>query len=338
MLILIILVVSLLLLSGVCSMLEAAILSLPHIKARILFEQKRKGANALIKIKENIYQAVATIVILNNSINIIGSIFIGQRVMGLFGSKWLGVAAAVITFMIIVISEVIPKTIGEHYKVSISLSSAKALLGIIWLFKPIVGILSLVTNYFRGKSNLLKVSEEEIKIMLRLGAAAGTVEIDEETLCNRVFKLNDLKARQMMKPIETIFALEAGKTLAELKDAVITSPYSRIAIYENDISNIVGICQQRTLLKEMALDRYLSKIKEFISMPIFVDENEQADKLLEKFQVYHQHLFIVQDSKKQNIGILSMEDVMEELFGEIYDEREKQLLKTSGEQDDTKNR
>ena len=91
---------------------------------------------------------------------------------------------------------------------------------------------------------------------------------------------------------------------------------------EMNISNIVGLCQQRTLLKEIAKDNYAAKVGDFISRSIFVDENEKADKLLEKFQAYHQHLFIVQNSKKQNIGILTMEDVLEELFGEIYDERD----------------
>ena len=240
----------------------------------------------------------------------------------LFGSRWLGIASAVITFAIIIIAEVIPKTIGEHYKVRVSLISAKPLRGLIWLLSPIVGILILTTNPFKKGSRLPRVTEDEIKIMLSLGRTAGTVEIDEETLCNRVFKLNDLKAFQMMRPIDNIYALEAGKSLAEVKEEIINSPYSRIAVYERDVSNIIGICQQRGLLREIAKDNYDAKIKEFMSRPIFVVEDEKADKLLEKFQGYHQHLFIVQNSKRQNIGILTMEDVLEELFGEIYDERE----------------
>lgn len=319
---LIILIISLLFVSGICSMVEAAILSLPLVKARILFEQKRKSSKTLLFIKENIHLAVATIVILNNAVNIIGSIFVGQRVTHIFGSHWLGIASAVLTLAIIIISEVIPKTIGEQYKVRISLVSAKPLHGLIWLFRPLVGVLVLATNPFKSKSKLPKVTEEEIKIMLRLGRAVGTIETDEETLCNRVFKLNDVKASQMMKPIENIYVLQADKPLSEIKEMVINSPYSRVAVYKKDSCDIVGICQQRGLLREIAKDNYGAKVKDFMSRPIFVDENEKADKLLEKFQAYHQHLFIVRNSKKQNIGILTMEDVLEELFGEIYDERE----------------
>ncbi len=320
---LIILVIGVLLVSGLCSMTEAAILSLPLVKTRILFDQKRKGAKDLLIIKENIHSAIATIVVLNNSVNIVGSIFVGRQALSLFGNEWLGLVSAVITFLIIVISEVIPKTIGEHYKVMVSLSSAKILRSIMFLFKPMIQILIVMTSIFRKGPIAPKVTEEEIKAMLRLGRDAGTVEVDEEKLCNKVFKLNDVRASHIMKPIDQIYALPAEGTLTEIRDSILNSKHSRIAVYDKDVSKIIGIAQQRILLKEIAKDNYEAKVKDFMTRPIFVNENEKADDLLSKFQAYHQHLFIVQDKEGRNVGIVSMEDVLEELFGEIYDERDK---------------
>ena len=320
---LIILVIGVLLVSGLCSMTEAAILSLPLVKTRILFDQKRRGAKDLLIIKENIHSAIATIVVLNNSVNIVGSIFVGRQALSLFGNEWLGLVSAVITFLIIVISEVIPKTIGEHYKVMVSLSSAKILRSIMFLFKPMIQILIVMTSIFRKGPIAPKVTEEEIKAMLRLGRDAGTVEVDEEKLCNKVFKLNDVRASHIMKPIDQIYALPAEGTLAEIRDSILNSKHSRIAVYDKNVSKIVGIAQQRILLREIAKDNYGVKIKDFMTRPIFVNENEKADDLLTKFQAYHQHLFIVQDKEGKNIGIVSMEDVLEELFGEIYDEKDK---------------
>lgn len=320
---LVILLIGVLLASGLCSMVEAAILSLPFVKARILLDQKRKGAKDLFFIKENINSAIASIVVLNNSVNIVGSIFVGQKVLRLFGNEWLGIASAIVTFLIIVISEVIPKTVGEHYKVSISLASSKLLRFIMWILRPLVLTLILFTNLFYKKSNAPKVTEEEIKAMLKLGRDAGTVEVDEENLCNKVFKLNDLRAIHIMKPIDNIYALPADQKLIDIKDSILNSQHSRIAVYEKDISKIVGIVQQRVLLREIARDNYEAAVRDFMSMPVFVSENEKADDLLGKFQAYHQHLFIVQDKSKKNIGIVSMEDVLEELFGEIYDEKDK---------------
>lgn len=320
---LIILVIGVLLVSGLCSMTEAAILSLPLVKTRILFDQKRRGAKDLLIIKENIHSAIATIVVLNNSVNIVGSIFVGRQALSLFGNEWLGLVSAVITFLIIVISEVIPKTIGEHYKVMVSLSSAKILRSIMFLFKPMIQILIVMTSIFRKGPIAPKVTEEEIKAMLRLGRDAGTVEVDEEKLCNKVFKLNDVRASHIMKPIDQIYALPAEGTLTEIRDSILNSKHSRIAVYDKDVSKIIGIAQQRILLKEIAKDNYEAKVKDFMTRPIFVNENEKADDLLSKFQAYHQHLFIVQDKEGRNVGIVSMEDVLEELFGEIYDERDK---------------
>jgi len=319
---LIILITGILFVSGLCSMVEAAILSLPLVKARILFDKKCKGSKDLLFIKENIHIAIATIVVLNNSVNIVGAIFVGRESLRLFGNEWLAITSAVITFLIIVVSEVIPKTIGEHYKVKISLSSAKILRGTIWALRPLVQTLIVATGMIRKKSTMPKVTEEEIKAMLRLGRDAGTVEVDEEKLCNKVFKLNDLRAIHVMKPIDQIYALPADSTLIEEKDSILNSQYSRIAVYDKDTSNIIGICQQRALLREIAKDNYGAKIGDFMSRPVFVNENEKTDDLLTKFQAYHQHLFIVQDKAKKNIGIVSMEDVLEELFGEIYDEKD----------------
>jgi CBS domain containing-hemolysin-like protein len=309
--------------SGLCSMVEAAILSLSLVRARILFDQKRKGSKDLLFVKENINASIATIVILNNAINIIGAIFVGRQALRLFGSQWLGVSSAALTFLIIVVSEVIPKTIGEHYRVSVSLSSAKILRAVVWTLAPVTRVLMMAANLFKSKKLVPKVTEDEIKIMLKLGRDAGTVEVDEEDLCNKVFKLNDIKAFNIMKSMDKIFALASGQKLSEVKEAVLNSRYSRIAVYDKDISNIIGISQQRVLLREIARDNYDAKVGDFVSRPIFVSENEKADSLLNKFQAYHQHLFIVRDKSGKNIGIISMEDVLEELFGEIYDEKDK---------------
>jgi len=321
-LLLIILIITVLFVSGLCSMTEAAILSLPLVRARILREKKRKGSQDLLIVKENIHFAVATIVILNNAVNIIGAVFVGQIVANIFGNQFLGIFSAVLTFAIIIISEVIPKTIGEHYKVRVSLASAKILRILIWIFSPLVKSIAFLMHPFSGKDARPWVTEEEIKMLLRLGRDAGTVELDEETLINRVFKLNDLTANQMKKPIDQIYALDGNKALFEQRDLIINSPYSRIAVYDKNPSNIIGICQQRILLKEIAKDNHGAVTKEFISKPIFVDEKEKADNLLEKFRSYHQHLFIVRGGRGKNTGIVTMEDVLEELFGEIYDEKD----------------
>ena len=320
------LIVVVLITSGLCSMVEAAILSLSHVRARVLLEEKRRSASDVVKVKEDIHTAVATIVILNNAVNIVGSIFVGQCVSHRFGGEWLGIFSAALTFGIIVMSEIIPKTIGEQHKVTVSLASAKILRMFMLVFRPFILVIVFFLKPLRKGTGKPHVTEREIKTMLRIGRDSGTIEVDEETLINRVFKLNDLRASQMMKPIEKICALDQERTLQEAKDDIVNAPYSRLVVHKgDDACTVVGVCQHRILLREIALDHYSAQVKDFMSRPIFVNENERADNLLEKFRFYHQHLFFVRDKAKHIIGILTMEDVLEELFGEIYDEKDVKL-------------
>ncbi|HQP10468.1 MAG TPA: hemolysin family protein [Candidatus Omnitrophota bacterium] len=308
--------------SALCSMSEAALLSLPLMRARILNEEKRPNSKDLLFIKENITDTIAAIVLMNNAINIVGSIFIGQQVVLRFGNQWLGIASTVITFTIIIVSEMIPKMIGERYKINLSLFFAKPIRWLVWLLRPLVFLLLAITKPFVRAPKIPRATEDEIRMMLKLGRAEGTVEMDEEVLCNRVFKLNDVRAAQIMRPMEQICALPADKTLAEAKDDIINFRFSRIAVYDKDPLDIVGTVQHRLLLSELAKDNYQAKIRDFMTKPIFVDSMTKADALLEKFQLYHQHLFIVQDARGKDIGLVTMEDVLEELFGEIYDEKD----------------
>ncbi len=308
--------------SAFCSMAEAAVLSLPFVRAKVLHDQGKAGAKDLLYLKDNIDKTLATIVILNNIINIIGSIFVGQHAAVLFGEKWLGVISALITFMVIIFGEIIPKTIGERYKTTLSLFLAKPLHWLVWLMQPIVNFVMGATKPFLRKRNLPRITEEEIKMMLKMGRDAGTVESDEEILCNHVFRLNDLKAYQMMKPIVQIFALHSKSKLSEIKEAVIASRFSRIAVYDKNPLDLVGVVQQRVLLREIAKDNDTACVGDLMTDPIFISHMTSADILLEKFRTYHQHLFIVQNEVGKNIGLITMEDVLEELFGEIYDEKD----------------
>ncbi len=301
---------------------EAAILSLPLLRAKILVEQRRLNARDVLFLKENIAESVACLVIINNSINIIGSIYIGQLFEQVFGEGSLAIASAVLTVTIIYFGEVIPKALGERFQIPIALLMAKPMRWLIWILKPPVKLMMLTIKPFTHRSRLPRVTEEEIKMMIKIGRDSGTVELDEETLINRVFRLNDLRAKDIMKPVQEMYMLPADKSLAEVKDQIILSPYNRIVVYGSSPTEVVGVVQHRILLREMAKDNHDSKISDWMLKPIVVNQMTKADILIEKFQTFHQHLFIVQDNVGHTIGLVTMEDVLEELFGEIYDEKD----------------
>jgi CBS domain containing-hemolysin-like protein len=309
--------------SFACSMAEAAILSLPLIRARILADKKRINARDVLFLKEHIAITVATIVIINNSINIIGAVFVGQEVANIFGDRWLATASGVFTFFIIVIGEMIPKALGERFKVPLSLFFAKPLRLLVLIFGPVVRVIMLLVRPWTGGQGMLGVSEDEIKMMIKLGRDSGTIESHEEVLINQVFRLNDLTALHMMKPLKDVYMLPSNKTLLEFKSMISASAFNRIVVYDGgDKTKIVGIVQHRVLLREILKDNTASKISDWMLKPIFVNQMVKADVLMQKFKSFHQHLFVVQDNFGRNIGIVTMEDVLEELFGEIYDEKD----------------
>lgn len=311
--------------SSILSMVEAAILSLPLIRARMLYQEKRRSSKALLDIKEDIHTTIAAIVIVSNAISIVGSIFIGEKVSALFGDDWLGFFAFCLTVLVIIFGEVIPKTIGERYKSKLSLFFAPVIRAMVFFLRPVVKLILMLEKPLTrnlGVSPMPKVTEEEIRMMLQLGRDAGTVEMDEEQLCNRVFKLNDTRAAQIMRPISEIITLPADKTLGELRNEIVNCPYSRIAVHDKDPKDFVGMVQHRTLLREIANDNSNARIRDFMTQPIFVNAQTRADHLLEMFQRHNQHLFIVQDMSGRDVGLVTMEDVLEELFGEIYDEKD----------------
>jgi CBS domain containing-hemolysin-like protein len=309
--------------SFACSMAEAAILSLPLIRARILVDKKRINARDVLFLKEHISITVATIVIINNSINIIGAVFVGNEVARIFGDRWLATASGIFTFLIVVMGEMIPKALGERFKVPLSLFFAKPLRLLVLIFGPVVEVILLLVRPWTGKQGMLSVTEDEIKMMIKVGRDSGSIESQEEDLINQVFRLNDLTALQIMKPLKDVYSLPANKTLLEFKSMISASAYNRIVVYDKgDKTRIVGIVQHRVLLREILKDNINSKISEWMLKPIFVNQMMKADALLQKFQNLHQHLFVVQDNFGHNIGIVTMEDVLEELFGEIYDEKD----------------
>lgn len=312
----------LLIVSAMCSLVEAAILSIPFTRVRILCEQGRMFAKDLLFIKENISFAISSIVVINNIVNISGSFLVGEMMTELFGDRWLGAISAVITFAIIFFGEIIPKTIGERFKIPISLFSAKPIRGVMFLLHPLNLLIMKITEKFLPRQHAYRVTEDEIKMMLKLGRDAGTVELDEEVLCNHVFKLNDLRARQIMKPITEVFSVSAQERLKDIKDVVLNASYSRIVVRAGDPQKIIGVVHRNVLLRELARNHDDILIHQLMVKPIYVAATTRADTLLSMFQRYHQHLFVVQDAAEVDAGIVTMEDVLEELFGEIYDEKD----------------
>jgi CBS domain containing-hemolysin-like protein len=263
---------------------------------------------------------IMTIVIINNVSNIIGSIVVGALAAGVFGSQWLGAFSATLTFLVIVFAEIIPKTIGERFAKLIAINMAIPVLYAARLMFPLIWFIEILTRPFSGKDSIQMTSEEEIRALTRLGQQTGAIEADESELIHRVFHLNDVTARDIMTPLSRIDALDGRRTLDEIRHELMTLTHTRLPVHAGSLNKVTGVVHLRDMLQALSNDRDSLPVQELAKPPSFIPEMAAGDDLLRHFQQQKKHLAIVVDAFGTVLGILTLEDVLEELVGDIVDE------------------
>ena len=311
--------------SAFCSCSETALLSLSLIKVRQLAQNRKPPALALLAIREKISRPIASIVILNNIFNIVGSIVIGRLAAVQLGDTWLGVFSGVLTFLIIVFAEIVPKTLGERYAEAISLAIAIPITGFTWLLTPLVLLLELVTAPLVQGDQAPTTNEAEIKLLARIGYQEGLIEDDEAAMIQRIFRLNDVTAGDLMTPRVALTYLRGAKTLGEVKDKVIGSQHSRIVVVAESIDKVVGVALRAELLTALIQGKEEAKIADLVRPVQFVPDTQRADILLKTFREAREHLMVVIDEYGGVSGVVTLEDVVEELTGEIVDETDRNV-------------
>lgn len=314
--------------SGLMALVEAALLSIPLSQVRVLAEKKRRGAESLLAIKQQIRRPITVLVACNNAITIIGSGLVATMTARLVGETWVAVITGILTLLIIIFAEIIPKSIGETYAARISLLSARPLQLLAKIFTPFVIFIEWTTARFIKKES--PVTEEEIRILSQIGHQGGTIEEDEKEMIQRIFRLNDLTARDIMTPRTVISALESGKLLREVEQEIYALPHSRVPLYHETLDSIIGIAYQREMLSALARDEKDRKITDFLREALFVPETTKVDKLLTLFQKTKNHLAIVVDEFGGTAGVVTLEDALEQLVGEIVDEKDVEVDKRLG--------
>ncbi|HEY9736438.1 MAG TPA: hemolysin family protein [Trichocoleus sp.] len=306
--------------SALCSCTETALLSVPLIRVRQLAQSGRPASRVLLQIREKINRPIATLVIFNNLFNILGSIVLGAVAASVLGDALLGIFSGFLTFLIIIFGEILPKTIGERYAEPISLAAAPALVFLTFLFTPLVLILEKVTAPFLKGQKRPITNETEIQLLARLGYQEGVIEDDELEMIQQVFRLNDVTASNLMTPRVAITHLFGHLTLAEAKADIIASQHSRIIVVGESLDNVLGIALKHELLAALIRGQEDQPVVSLLRPARFVPEFLRADKLLKAFQSGREHLGIVVDEYGGTTGVVTLEDVLEVLIGEIVDE------------------
>ena len=324
-----ILILTILILSGLMSGSEAAILTISLAKAKELASTRKKTlkkqAKKLLKIKENLQKYISTIVILNNLINIVGSVYVGLLTTKIFGEIYLGIISAILTFLIIIFSEIIPKIYGEQYSEQISLKVASPLVILTTILSPVIFILDQITRIFIKETNSNNISEGEIKEMAALGHKEGSINKYENEVISNVFKMNDIDVYDIMVPSSKVKTTNHKDNFKKIINLAKKTGHTRFPVLKHN--EIIGIINAKDLFKFYdKIDKFL--IDKILRPIIYAPESMKIFELEKLMKQERTHIAIVVNEHGDFTGIVTLEDIIEELLGEIEDEFDKNITPT----------
>ncbi|MBP89436.1 MAG: hypothetical protein CMJ64_22450 [Planctomycetaceae bacterium] len=310
-------------LSGLMAMVDAAVLSVTRAEVEEMVQRKKPGAIALRAIVERLPRAVVIIVLLTNTINILGPILAGKKAVEIYGSTVIGIVTAILTFGTIIFSEIIPKSIGAFYAPIISRVAAPIILALIYALYPVVVALAWISRLFQSGERPIG-TEIQIRSLVTLGRRAGYIENDEGQLIHRAFILNDKTAADVMTPLKDIVSVEVSATVRQAAERVFRNVYSRYPVFGKSLHDVEGIVMSRDILEALIDGRDNEQVATIIRPALTAEADMRSDALLMLFRDRHIHLAIVQD-KGKTIGLVTLEDILEELVGEIEDETDAEV-------------
>lgn len=304
--------------TGFLGMLEAALFTVSLSRARVLAAQSKKGANSLLIVKQNMARSIFLLVVFVNISTVLGSIVLGKNASEEFGGS-VGIISALMTIGIILFGELIPKSIGDKYSEQIGCIFAPFILFITKLFSPIIWVYEKVILSIIG-DHTVPVSEDDLRVLSETSHSEGGIELDEKEIILNTFRMNDVTARDIMTPRSVVEMLPSGITLGEALIVIGEKPYSRIPVYDGTIDNVTGYVSSKDILRGLAHGEHDNIITKYVKPITKLGEKTRSDDMLAFFQKNKIHCAIVIDEFNQTAGLVTLEDVLEVLVGEIMDE------------------
>ncbi|MDP6500853.1 MAG: hemolysin family protein [Candidatus Marinimicrobia bacterium] len=308
--------------SFICSTLESVILSVTHSHIGTLVKTNHRSGKLLQALKDDINRPLAAILTLNTIANTVGAAGVGAQALHVFGSGAVALATGILTFCILIFSEIIPKTIGATYWRKLASPSAYLIRILMVITFPFVWLSkALSAKLTPDEDEIKKVSREEITAMAEMGEDEGSIDEQESDIIENLFRLKEMNVDEILTPRSVIFALEDNQTVGQVMDAHEDINFSRIPIFHENIDEIIGIVYKDTLLETMADDYFEKSMADIVDPVDWVYEEQTVESVLNKFTKTRSHMFIVKDEFGGTTGLVTLEDCIETLLGvEIMDE------------------
>ena len=307
-------------LSFLCSILEAVLLSTPMSFISMKENEGYKTATLMKRYKNNVDRPVGAILSLNTIAHTIGSAGVGAESIKIFGEEYFGLISAILTLLILVLSEIIPKTIGASYWRSLAMTSTKIIRVLIFITYPLVLLSEVITKIFTPKNHQVSVSREEVSAMVDVGTTEGIFRESESKIIKSCIHLAGVKAREIMTPSIVVETANINLTIKEFYDQQ-TWNFSRIPVYDTNKDYIVGYVLKDMVLKALSDDKFDTKLSDMVRSILSFNEDDSVYQIWEKMLEKREHISIIVDEYGCLRGVVSMEDIIETMTGvEIVDE------------------
>ncbi|MBO8435246.1 MAG: HlyC/CorC family transporter [Tyzzerella sp.] len=315
--------VVLLLMSAFFSASETALTSLSKIRLKNMVEDKVKNADLIEKLISNPNKLLSAILVGNNLVNIAATSILTSLTLAYAPKNGVAIATAITTVAILIFGEITPKTFAAQNSEKVSLAVAKLINVVIFILTPVIAILNVLTGFIikilgvKKDSNLTTITEAELKTMVNVSHEEGVIEIDERRMINNVFEFDNSKAKDVMTPRTDMVAVEDNLDYKDIVALFKEERFSRLPVYHESIDNIVGVLHLKDIVfideKDFSVEKYMRE-------PFFTYESKIVSELFSEMRTKKIPVAIILDEYGGTSGIVTMEDMVEEIMGEISDE------------------
>lgn len=320
---LILVLVVLVLLSAFFSASETAISTVNRIRMRNYADEGNKKAQKVIHMADNYDKTLSTILVGNNIVNIAFASLSTMLFTNLFGVSGVGIATLVSTVVVLIFGEILPKSMAKEFSDSFALTVAYPLYWIMLVLTPVVyifiGIKKGVMRVFKPQKKQVSVTEQELKYIIEEIEDEGVLEKQESELVRSALDFDEITAEEILTPRVDVVSVEAGASIETIKNLFVEEHYSRIPVYEDSIDNIIGVLYSKDFFTAYIKGGEFA-VREMLQSVIFIPPKKKISELFSELQKSKSHLAVVTDQYGGNMGIVTLEDILEELVGEIWDE------------------
>ncbi|HLS89279.1 MAG TPA: hemolysin family protein [Sphingobacteriaceae bacterium] len=316
----------LLLLSAFFSGAETALMSLSKVRIRHLVDQKAPAAQTIANIVSQPDKLLSTLLIGNNLINIAASSVATALFIRWFGVNGVLIATGVMTVLVLIFGEITPKTLAAHRPEQVASRAAGPIAALMRVLSPFAAVFSFISSLilrligFKADEKEKLVTEEELRTFVDIGEEEGILDSEERAMIVGIFEFGDTEVGELMVPRADIVALPMAMTAGEAVQRLATCPFSRIPVYEKSVDHIAGIIHVKDLLQVIAEGKRDVTLGDIMRPTLFVPEGKKADELFADLRKAKSHMAIVLNEYGETEGLITMEDLIEEILGDISDE------------------